>query len=72
MAIVFAPLYRRLSAYDELEAVMRKETLDFVQLNYSLDDRVAERKLLPLAAERGIAILVNVATYLKRRVLINA
>ena len=39
---------------------MRKETLDFVQLNYSLDDRVAERKLLPLAAERGIAILVNV------------
>jgi aryl-alcohol dehydrogenase-like predicted oxidoreductase len=48
------------SAYDELEAVMRKETLDFVQLNYSLDDRAAERKLLPLAAERGIAILVNV------------
>jgi diketogulonate reductase-like aldo/keto reductase len=43
------------SAYDELEAVMRKETLDFVQLNYSLDDRAAERKLLPLAAERGIA-----------------
>jgi aryl-alcohol dehydrogenase-like predicted oxidoreductase len=48
------------SAYDELEAVMRKETLDFVQLNYSLDDRAAERKLLPRAAERGIAILVNV------------
>jgi aryl-alcohol dehydrogenase-like predicted oxidoreductase len=48
------------SAYDELEAVMRKETLDFVQLNYSLDDRAAERKLLPLAADRGIAILVNV------------
>src|SRR6185436_7274923 len=48
------------SAYDELEAVMHKETLDFVQLNYSLDDRAAEHKLLPLAAERGIAILVNV------------
>jgi aryl-alcohol dehydrogenase-like predicted oxidoreductase len=48
------------SAHDELESVMRKETLDFVQLNYSLDDRVAERKLLPLAADRGIAILVNV------------
>ena len=47
------------SAYDELEAVMRSETLDFVQLNYSLDDRAAERKLLPLAADRGIAILVN-------------
>jgi aryl-alcohol dehydrogenase-like predicted oxidoreductase len=47
------------TAYDELEAVMRKETLDFVQLNFSLDNRVAERKLLPLAADRGIAILVN-------------
>jgi diketogulonate reductase-like aldo/keto reductase len=47
------------SAYDELEAIMRTEKLDFVQLNYSLDDREAERKLLPLAAERGIAVLVN-------------
>jgi len=47
------------SSYNDLEVVMRKETLDFVQLNYSLDDRAAERKLLPLAADRGIAILVN-------------
>src|SRR5438093_11986921 len=39
------------SAYDGLEAVMRKETLDFVQLNYSIDDRAAERTLLPLAAD---------------------
>jgi diketogulonate reductase-like aldo/keto reductase len=47
------------SAYAELEAVMRAETLDFVQLNYSLDDRQAEQRLLPLAADRGIAVLVN-------------
>jgi len=47
-------------AFDELEAVLRAERLDFVQLNYSLDDRAAERRLLPLAAERGIAVLVNV------------
>lgn len=47
------------SAYDELEAIMRSEKLDFVQLNYSLADRAAERRLLPLAADRGIAILVN-------------
>jgi diketogulonate reductase-like aldo/keto reductase len=47
------------SAYPELEAVMRAEKLDFVQLNYALDDRQAEQRLLPLAAERGIAILVN-------------
>jgi diketogulonate reductase-like aldo/keto reductase len=47
------------SAYDELEAVLRSETLDFVQVNYALDDRDAERRILPLAAERGIAVLVN-------------
>jgi diketogulonate reductase-like aldo/keto reductase len=47
------------SSYEELEAVMRAETVDFVQLNYALDDRTAERRLLPLAAERGIAVLVN-------------
>ncbi len=47
------------SAHDELEAVMRAEALDFVQLNYALNDRAAERRLLPLAAERGIAIIVN-------------
>jgi diketogulonate reductase-like aldo/keto reductase len=47
------------SAYGELEKIMRAESLDFVQLNYSLDDREAERRLLPLAAERGMAVLVN-------------
>ena len=47
------------SAYADLEAVMRSETLDFVQFNYSIADRVAERRLLPLAQERGIAVLVN-------------
>jgi diketogulonate reductase-like aldo/keto reductase len=47
------------SAYGDLEKIMRAEALDFVQLNYSLDDREAERRLLPLAAERGIAVLVN-------------
>jgi len=47
------------SAYDELEDEMRAETLDFVQVNYALDDREAERRILPLAAERGIAVLVN-------------
>jgi len=47
------------SAYSEMEKIMRAETLDFVQLNYSLDEREAERRLLPLAAERGIAVLVN-------------
>ena len=47
------------SAYGEMEKIMRAEALDFVQLNYSLDDREAEQRLLPLAAERGMAVLVN-------------
>ena len=47
------------SAYDDLEAVLRSETLDFVQVNYSVHEREAERRILPLAAERGIAVLVN-------------
>ena len=47
------------SAYAELEQVLRQERLDFVQLNYSMAERVAERRLLPLAQERGIAVLVN-------------
>jgi diketogulonate reductase-like aldo/keto reductase len=47
------------SAYDQLEAVMRSERLDFVQLDYALDDRTAEQRLLPLAVEHGIAVLIN-------------
>jgi diketogulonate reductase-like aldo/keto reductase len=47
------------SAFADLEAVMRAEPIDFVQLNYSAHDRAAERRLLPLAAERGIAVIAN-------------
>jgi diketogulonate reductase-like aldo/keto reductase len=47
------------SAYADLEQIMRDESLDFVQLNYSLDERQADQRLLPLAAERGIAVLAN-------------
>lgn len=47
------------SAYDELASVMRSERIDFVQVNYSLHERDAERRVLPLAAERGIAVLIN-------------
>ena len=47
------------SAYDELERVLRAEVLDFVQVNYSLGEREAERRILPLARDSGIAVLVN-------------
>jgi aryl-alcohol dehydrogenase-like predicted oxidoreductase len=47
------------SAHAELEQVMRAQPIDFVQFNYSIANRAAEQRLLPLAAERGIAVLVN-------------
>lgn len=47
------------SAYAELERVMRAEKPEFVQLNYSIVSRTAEQRLLPLAQELGIAVLVN-------------
>ncbi|MEJ6022898.1 aldo/keto reductase [Ramlibacter sp. PS4R-6] len=47
------------SAYADLEKVVRAEALDFVQFNYSVADREAEQRLLPLAQERGLAVLIN-------------
>lgn len=47
------------AAHAELERIMQAEPLDFVQFNYSVASRGAEERLLPLAAERGIAVLVN-------------
>ncbi len=46
-------------AHDELEQVLRAEKWDFIQLNYALDDRAVERRLLPAAVERGTAVIVN-------------
>ncbi len=43
----------------ELERILLEETLDFVQFSYNIVDRDAERRLLPIAAERGIATLIN-------------
>ncbi|HBU29146.1 MAG: aldo/keto reductase [Thiobacillus sp. GWE1_62_9] len=45
--------------HDELEKIMASRPLDFVQLTYNLVDREAEQRLLPLARERGIAVIVN-------------
>jgi aryl-alcohol dehydrogenase-like predicted oxidoreductase len=45
--------------YADLERAMRVAQIDFVQLNYSLEDRSAGERLLPLAAERGFAVLAN-------------
>jgi len=46
-------------AFTDVEKIMRSEKLDFVQINYSLMEREAEERLLPLAHEREIAVIVN-------------
>lgn len=46
-------------SHRELETILRQEPFDFVQLTYNIEDRSVEKRLLPLAADRGIAVLVN-------------
>ena len=45
--------------HDELERIMTREKLDFVQFTYNFADRSVEQRLLPLARERGIAVIIN-------------
>src|SRR5205823_4666203 len=45
--------------YELLERIMREHPLDFVQLTYNILDREPEERLLPLARDRGIAVMVN-------------
>ena len=46
--------------FEELEAVLKREPLDFLQINYAIDNRTAAERILPLAAERRVAVMVNV------------
>jgi aryl-alcohol dehydrogenase-like predicted oxidoreductase len=45
--------------YEEFEAVMRRTPLDSIQVDYALDNRGAEERILPLAQEKGIAVMIN-------------
>ena len=45
------------SQYAELERLLRTQRMDFVQVDYAIDDREAEERILPLAQERGVAVL---------------
>jgi len=47
------------SQYPEMESVLKKEKLDFVQVDYSIENRTAAERILPLAEERGVATLIN-------------
>jgi len=55
--------------HEEFAAIMARHPLDFVQFTYNVLDREAENRLLPLAAERGIAVIVN--RPFRRKSLIN-
>ena len=46
-------------AFAEVEKVLRSEKLDFLQINYSMMEREAEQRILPLARERGVAVIIN-------------
>ena len=45
--------------HEELETILELERFDFVQFSYNISDRMVEKRLLPLAAERGTAVLIN-------------
>jgi diketogulonate reductase-like aldo/keto reductase len=47
------------TALAEIQRVLARETVDFLQINYSIMEREAENRVLPLAQERGIAVLAN-------------
>ncbi|HEV2842898.1 MAG TPA: aldo/keto reductase [Chthoniobacterales bacterium] len=51
--------HRTSSSYPEVARLLRTEKLDFLQINYSLLEREADQEILPLAQERGVAVLVN-------------
>lgn len=50
----------RESQYPDFIKIMKKEDIDFIQVNYSLVSRKSSEKIFPLAHDRGIAVLVNV------------
>ena len=47
------------SAYGPVESVLQREKVDFLQINYSALERDAEKRLLPLAQEKGVAVIAN-------------
>src|SRR5882724_5114191 len=46
-------------AFGEVEKVLRSEKLDFLQINYSIMEREAEQRILPLAQDRQVALIIN-------------
>lgn len=47
------------SAHDDLERLIKSEDLDFIQINYSINARHADQRLLPVARDHGVGVLIN-------------
>jgi aryl-alcohol dehydrogenase-like predicted oxidoreductase len=45
--------------YGDFEQMMKKETLDFIQVDYALDNRNAGERIIPLAGDRGMGVMIN-------------
>lgn len=47
------------SSYDNIEQILKTEKLDFLQINYSIVSRKVEERILPLAQDKGVAVIIN-------------
>ena len=47
------------NSHPEFERIMRTEKIDFIQIDYAIDNRLAEQRILPLAQDRGLAVIIN-------------
>lgn len=47
------------SAHERLASIVEREPVDFIQVNFNILDRNAEKRLLPLARDKGVAVLIN-------------
>lgn len=46
-------------SHEAVARLVASQALDFIQINYSVGEREAEQRLLPLALERGVAVIIN-------------
>ncbi len=46
-------------SHGQLEKIMKNQPLDFIQLTYNVENRKAENRILPLAQEKGVAVIAN-------------
>jgi aryl-alcohol dehydrogenase-like predicted oxidoreductase len=44
--------------YDEMDRIMRNESIDFIGVDYAIDNRSVEERILPAAADRGVAVMI--------------